>query len=111
MYSKVLLLLFILVPLPAYSEASDFDKMCGYFEKLDNALTTKKMTKSQKAAFISKLVIENLEVNSSARKTWEVVLYAVPEERYEMVQSTATELLKKNWQCDVMKKYISMTGE
>ena len=104
-------MLFILIPLPVFSAGSDFDKICRYFEELDNALAMKKMTNSQKAAFISERVTNNLKVNSSARKTWEVVIYAVPEERYEMVQSTATELLKTNWQCKAMKKHISMTGE
>ena len=111
MHFKIFLLLCILIPLPVFSAESDFDKICNYFEKLDNTLTMNKMTKSQRAAFISELVTKNLKVNSSARKTWEVVIYAVPEERYEIVQSTAIELLKENWQCKAMKKHISMTGE
>jgi len=110
MYFKIILLL-VFIPLPVNSATNDFDLICNYFEKLDKTLLKKKMTKSQKADFISKLVKDNLDVNSSARKTWEVVLYAVPVERYSMVQSTATELLKTRWQCEVMEKHISMTGE
>lgn len=101
---------FLLTPLSVSSAENDFDKVCGYFKKLDHALLQQKMTHTQKANFISGLVTRELETNSAARQAWEVVGYAVPDERYEMYQSTAAELLKSNWQCFFMKKHIASTG-
>lgn len=108
---RLFLLITLLVPFPVFAAENDFDKVCSYFEKLDSVLTHKKMTKSQKAKYISALVTKELKVNSSARETWEVVIYAVPEERYEIYKSTAVELLNADWKCDAMKKHIAMAGE
>lgn len=110
MYSKIIILLSVLISFPVLSQENDFDKFCSYFDKLNKTLVNENMTKPQKAAFINKLVTHNLEKNSHARKIWEVIIYAVPDERYEMVQSTANELLKINWQCESMKKHIPTTG-
>lgn len=110
MYLKSFILVLLLVSYSAISAENDFDRLCDYFEKLDKAPTINIMSKSQKFAFINKFVVEGLPVNSSARKTWEVVFYAVPEERYGMVQATSMELLKKSWKCNVMKKHISNVG-
>ena len=111
MLFRMFLLLCMFFPLPVLSAESDFDKMCHYFEELDNTSVINKMSSSQKAEFISKRITKNLKADSAARQTWEVVIYAVPEERYEMVKSTATELLKTKWQCNAMKKHISKTGD
>lgn len=110
MYFKSFVLALLLVSYSAISAKNDFDRLCDYFEKLDKTPTIKIMSKSQKFAFINQFVAKNLAVNSSARKTWEVVVYAVPDERYDMVQATSMELLKKNWKCNVMKKHISNVG-
>ena len=105
------LLIFLLTSLSASAAENNFDKVCGYFEKLDSTLIQAKMTPTQKAKFISALVTKELETDSAARQTWEVLAYAVPVERYEMYQATAAELLKSNWQCDFMKKQIASTGK
>jgi len=55
-------------------------------------------------------VSKELETNSAARQAWEVIAYAVADERYEMYQATAAELLKSDWQCAFMKKHIAGTG-
>jgi len=111
MRSYILLFILLLFSFPLYSAENDFDKVCSYFEKLDIELARTKMTKSQKANFINKLVNSELKLNSSARKSWEVIVYAVPEERYDIYQITAVELLKSSWKCDAMKKLIVTTGE
>ena len=111
MYLKVILILSVFISSPVFSAENDFDKMCGYYERLDHALAINKMSSSQKTDFINNLVVNNLSENSSARKTWDVIIYAVPEERYDMVKSTAKELLQRDWKCEFMKKYISMTGK
>lgn len=110
MYPKVIVLLCLIISFPAFSYESDFDKLCGYFDMLDKTIANKNMSVSQKAEFIDKRVKKNLEKNSPARQTWEVIIYAVPNERYEMVMSTAHEILKNNWQCDSMKKHLPTTG-
>ncbi len=111
MYPKIILLLCALLPATVFSASNDFDEMCDYFTKLDKTLAIKNMSKSQQTAFINERIIKNLKENSSARKIWEVIIYAVPEERYEMVKSTAIELLHKDWQCKSMKNHISKTGK
>lgn len=95
----------------AFSAVNDFDKVCRYFDMLDNALMQKKMSNVQKADYISALVSKELKVNSAARQAWEVIVYAVQDERYEMYKSTAKEILHTDWQCAAMKKHISTTGE
>jgi len=69
------------------------------------------MTATQKYDFISELVMKELNANSAARQAWEVIGYAVPDERYEIYQSTAEEILKSKWQCASIKKHISNTGK
>jgi len=107
-------LLFFIFLLSSHSVSSaenDFDKVCDFFKKLDSALIQRKMTTTQKAKFISELVTKELKSDSAARQAWEVIGYAVPNERYEIYQSTAKELLKSNWQCSFMEKHISSTGD
>jgi len=111
MYKRIFLLTCFITSFSVYSAENDFDKMCGYFKELDNTLVINKLNQTQREAFINQRVIKNLKVNSPARQTWEVVIYAVPEERYDMVQSTAVELLKTSWRCDAMMKYISTVGK
>jgi len=85
-------LLFFIFLLSSHSVSSaenDFDKVCDFFKKLDSALIQR----------------------NAARQAWEVIGYAVPNERYEIYQSTAKELLKSNWQCSFMEKHISSTGD
>lgn len=110
MYFKSFVLVLFLVSFSAISAENDFDRLCDYFEKLDKTPTIKIMSRSQKFSFVNEFVVEGLPVTSSARKTWEVVVYAVPDERYDIVQATSMELLNKNWKCNVMKKHISNVG-
>ncbi|MFK5914034.1 MAG: hypothetical protein QM484_06640 [Woeseiaceae bacterium] len=111
MYFRIVLLLSFFISYPALSTENDFDKMCNYFKSLDIKLTSNKMTVVQKKEFIDALVVNNLQEDSFARKSWDVVTYAVPEERYCMIKSTAEELLKTDWKCIAMKKHISKTGK
>ena len=111
MNSKILVALGCILSFSVFSQGNDFDKFCRYFEMLDKDLAIKSMSDLQKTDFISELVTQNIENNSPARQIWEVIIYAVPDERYEIFQSTANELLKKNWKCYSMKKHILMVGE
>ena len=113
MIIKTILLMSTMLSFSAFAVDNDFDKVCGYFEQLDSILAKNKkvMNNTQQADFISQLVKKELYVNSSAREAWEVIIYAVPEERYGMYKFTAEEILKSSWQCGAMKKHISHTGE
>jgi len=93
------------------SAENDFDKLCGYFKDLSSSSKQELMTKTQKLEFINKKVQKELNETSSARQAWEVVVYAVPEERYEIFKSTTTELLGTEWSCKEMQVLMPVTGE
>ncbi|RDH85980.1 MAG: hypothetical protein DIZ80_00460 [endosymbiont of Galathealinum brachiosum] len=107
----LILLISLFATLPVYAGQNDFDKICSYFEQLDNVITQKKMTKQQGANFITGYVNKELKESSAARQAWEVIVYAVPEERYDIYKDTADEILKYSWKCEAMKKHISKTGD
>ena len=107
-YVFVILLLFSTT---ACSVENDFDKLCGYFKELSAAKNKASMNKSQKFKFINEKVQKELNETSSARQAWEVVVYAVPEERYDIFKSTTTELLGTQWSCKEMQALMPVTGE
>lgn len=111
MITRTLFLLTIFASFPLHAADNDFDKVCNYFVQLDSVASQRVMSKPQKADFITNRVKKELIEASSARDAWQVIVYAVPEERYEIYKATAEEILDKNWRCDAMQKHIASTGE
>ena len=95
----------------ACSAESDFDKLCGYFKELSVSNNKELVTKTLKFKFINEKVQKELIETSSARQAWEVVVYAVPEERYDIFKSTTIELLGTQWSCKEMQVLMPVTGE
>ena len=91
--------------------ASDYDQVCEYFDQLQDEISTKTLTPKQRGQFISDRVNKHLGELSHARELWEVIRYAVPEERYEMFKVTAEEQTGKAWECESMRRLISSAGE
>lgn len=104
-------IVFLFLAAPAYSAESDFDKVCGYFVKLQTEISNRPLSKDQRADYISKLVNNELHDSSPAREAWELIIYAVPEERYEIYSTSAEEVTGKKWQCKAMEQLISTTGQ
>lgn len=114
--NKVMIKTFFFVTLMLISSLSisaenDFDKLCGYFKDLSAFNNKDKMTKTQRLEFINKRVNKELSETSLARQAWEVVIYAVPEERYALFKSTTVELLGKEWSCNEMQALLPNTGD
>ena len=91
--------------------ASDYDQVCRYFDQLQNEISSKTLTPKQRGQFISDRVAMHLEEQSHARELWEVIRYAVAEERYEMFKVTAEEQTGKTWSCKSMRQLASSAGE
>jgi hypothetical protein len=85
--------------------------MCIYFDQLNEALVSKKVSAVERMQFIDKIVTEELSEQNTAKQLWEVLKYAVPDERYELFKSTAEEQLGHAWECKSMEKLISSTGK
>ena len=111
MFKRLLIVFALLASSCVTAADNDFDKVCGYFQQLDILVAKKAMSNSQRIAYISKHVNKELKASSSAREAWEVIVYAMPEERYDIYKSTAEEILGKAWQCDAMLKQIATTGK
>lgn len=111
MFTRLLIAFTLLASSCVTAADNDFDKVCNYFQQLDSLIAKKAMSNSQKADYISKHVNEELKASSPAREAWEVIVYAVPEERYDIYKSTAEEILGKTWRCDSMLKQIATTGD
>ena len=107
-YVFVILMLFSTT---ACSVENDFDKLCGYFKELSASNKKELMNKTQKLKFINEKVQKELNENSSARQAWEVVVYALPEERYDIFKSTTTEILATEWSCKEMQLLMPVTGK
>jgi len=95
----------------ACSTENDFDKLCGYYKDLSGSSKQELMSKAQNLEFINKKVQKGLKETSQARQAWEVVVYAVPEERYDIFKSTTVELLGTEWACKEMQALMPITGE
>lgn len=102
---------FFLFATTAFSADNDFGKVCGYFEKLQTEVSNRQFSKTEKANFIRNLVTKELKLDSAARAAWEVVIYAVPEVRYELYKTSAEETTKKKWQCKAMESLIPTAGD
>lgn len=95
----------------ACAQQSDFDKLCIYFKNLNQVLENKSLSKIQQLEFINKQVDESIDKDSPARLAWETVVYAMPDERYEIFKYTAEEVSGKSWRCDAMKRNMLTVGE
>ncbi len=95
----------------ACAQQSDFDRVCGYFKGMQKELAKSSMTNKDKAIYITKLVNKNLKVTSPARETFELVMQATAEVRYELYQTSAQEVTKAKWECAAMQKLLPTTGE
>lgn len=105
----IVLLMVVSPAMPA--KQSGFDLICHYFEILDIKLQNEEMSGQQKFEFINSRVIKGLSNSNPARETWDVVMYAVPDERYEMFQYTVNEVLGSGWKCDAMNKHIASVSQ
>lgn len=107
---------FLSIP-PVYPEDvtqksnSDYDLVCHYFDQLQDVLSKDKLTFSERGQFITDRVNKNLKPDSDARALWNVIIYAVPDERYEMFKTTAEEQTNKPWDCTSMKNLAQTAGE
>ncbi len=95
----------------AFAGSSDFDAVCQHFSTLDKKLKSDKLSNKQRREFINGLVAKTLADDSPARQALDVVVYAVPAERYEMFQFTAQEVTGKNWSCESMNKLMDSVGD
>ncbi len=111
MYKKITFLFLIILYIPGVTLGDDFEKLCSYFRGVDEVLRTESDRNFNIYQYIDKNVNTNLTSDSPARQTWQVIIYAVPDKRYDMVKSTAEEILQKKWHCDAMKKYLPILGE
>lgn len=91
--------------------SADYDKVCAYFNQLQNNIAGEAMTPEKRGEFINDHVRKYLDENSHARELWEVVAFAVPEERYEMFTTTVSEQIGRPWSCEFMRKLISTAGK
>jgi len=101
----------LLISGPVLSANNDFNTVCGYFDKLHMELSNRQLSKIERRNYISSLVKKGLSSDSAARSAWEVVIYAVPEQRYDLYKTSAEETTNKKWQCDSMEKLIATAGE
>ncbi len=96
---------------PVRSSETDFNKVCGYFELLETELKTSKLSITERFKFIDEKVKSELEPDSNARLSWEVVIYGEPDVRYRLYKTSVEEITKTDWHCEAMKKLIPTTGE
>ena len=90
---------------------NDFDKVCGYFQELDQLAQVDTMTKRQRNDFIVDKINSNLATDSNARAAWMAIVYAVPEERYDQFKDVVESLHTAPWSCPAMAKWAAATGE
>lgn len=95
----------------SFASGSDFDKVCGYFDELKTQISKGPLTPVQKKKFIDLRVAKNLQPNSPARQSWEVILYGKPEVRYELFKTSAEASTKQKWTCKSMEALLPSTGE
>jgi len=111
MYRKIIFLLLV-VNVAGCSTDKDFDKVCGYFGKLEIEISNRHLSNIERADFISGFVNRELKSDSNAKLAWELVSNnAVPEDRYELYKTSAESITKKKWQCKAMEKLFPTTGD
>lgn len=97
--------------LTAASAENDFDIVCGIFSVLQNKSDLAKLSPQQRGAFVIERVKNNLDVTSNARVSWEAIVSAVPNQRYEIFKYGAEEVLGKPWTCRPMEQLAATAGE
>ena len=88
---------------------SDFDLVCQYFQELEQSDNLMQMSSDQRNSFIFDKININIP-NSNAGASWGAVSHAEPEQRYDIFQMGAEEVLGINWQCKAMKSLADSTG-
>lgn len=88
---------------------SDFDLVCQYFQELERSNDLTQMSNRQRNSFIVEKINTNIP-NSNAGASWEAVSYADPEQRYDIFQIGAEEVLGAKWQCKAMQSLAGSTG-
>ncbi|MCW8935147.1 MAG: hypothetical protein OQK98_10520 [Gammaproteobacteria bacterium] len=111
MIKQYIFIILMLFSTTSCSAENDFDKLCGYFKELSASSDKASMNKAQKLKFINDRVLKELDDTSNAKQAWDVIVYAVPEERYEIFKSTTTEILGTDWSCKEMQELMPVTGE
>jgi hypothetical protein len=101
---------FICFSLVACAADNDFDIVCHIFKELQNNPDLDKLSDQQRAAFVAQRINKSLDASSAARISWEAVVSAEPEQRYEIYKSGAEEVLNQSWACEPMNKLASTTG-
>lgn len=110
---KVLSLLIVLcIYAPtSFAGENDFDKVCGYFAQLQVQLKHHSLTNKQRADFMNALINKNLSARNPIRQSWDALLSAVPNQRYEIFKETAKEVGgMPNWKCAPMKALYPTIG-
>jgi hypothetical protein len=96
----------------SFASENDYDKVCGYFTQLQEKLKHHSLTNNQRADFMNSLVDKNLDTDNPVRQSWEALLSAVPNQRYEIFRETAKEVGgMSNWHCAPMKMLYPTIGD
>lgn len=96
----------------SFAANNDYDKVCSYFTQLQVKLSHHSLTNKQRAAFLNNLINKHLRADNPVRQSWEALLSAVPNQRYEIFKETAKEVGgMSNWQCAPMKALYPTIGD
>lgn len=90
---------------------NDFDKVCGYFQQLEQLPRADTMTHIERNEFILNKISQGLQAESNARVAWEAISYAEKDERYSLFKSAAEDVHSSIWDCPAMEKLAAKTGE
>lgn len=111
MQKNIIIILLSMLVSVACSAGNDFDKVCGYFEKLQTQVVKGQFSNNERLDFINVHVRKELDSISAARMAWDVVIYASPDIRYELYKTSAEDAVQEKWQCEAMQRLISTTGK
>lgn len=101
----------LFISFPSHAAETDFDKVCRYFQQLEQLADVNSMTHQQRNTFILDKITNNLPISSNARAAWEGISYADANQRYELFKSAAESVINVPWSCTAMEKLAAKTGE
>ena len=108
-----ILFVFCMLNAPGYAAeavGNEFDKVCEYFQQLEQLPKIDTMTSLQRNSFVMERISQNLRPESDARVAWEAIANADAAQRYELFKSSAESVHSGSWQCPSMKKLAIKTG-
>lgn len=108
---SIIFIFFISFSLTACAADNDFNIVCDIFRELQNKSDLVKLTPQQRETFVTKRVNKTLKTSSAARISWKAIVSAEPDQRYEIYQDGAEDVLSKVWKCEAMRRLASTTGE